>query len=165
MAAQQWKLLSGTKLSEVPEYVTALVKALLCCPPHPSYVVGGEAKLWNSTDIAYLSDPKTKPNVINACKEMRAAKVWLESMPTLNPSIVTGLQGDLDVSIVMMLHKKKAGKSAIEGLETVEDACRNFVGVCESKDIDITDAPWEKLAAATPSEHVEPATKKLKRSL
>ena len=47
VAAQQWKLLSGTKLSEVPEYVTALVKALLCCPPHPSYVVGGEAKLWN----------------------------------------------------------------------------------------------------------------------
>lgn len=82
---------------------------------------------------------------------MKKAKIWLDSVRHPDRSVAAGLRGDFEVSIVMMQHKKSAGKDKkTKSPETLNECCQIFVEKCE-KNIDVSNAPWSKPAKKTPA--------------
>ena len=100
--APTWDLLSKLPLSQFPEYVIAMVKALLASPE--AYCRSGETKLLCSADVATLNSTN-KDNVQEACKVLRQAKAFLDSLDAPE-NVKTKLYGDMGVRIVMFVHKK-----------------------------------------------------------
>ena len=154
---QHFKLFGAAlKLAFAPEHVAACTMAAANCPDHPSYLVRGEARLWNSSDIAFMTSAIGKPKVAEAKELMIKGKEWIASVgANVDKTTKTLLVGRFMVALVMSLHKKKARAATSPKVHDNFDDCKDeFLLAAQTANIPLGGAPfaWSVAVSAPPTQ-------------
>ena len=90
--------LASAKLTGYPEFICAVVKAMLAAPD--PYHQHGESRLIGSDDVARMSG-KGRETCQEATEFMRDAKKWLQQITTLDENTAIKLHDEMQVNMVM----------------------------------------------------------------
>ena len=134
-----FKFLAATPFSQGPEYIFAVVKAMMVSPEQA--VRDGFSKLFTSTDIAAIAGSK-KALAINIVTYIRTGREWLDKSSIL-PSRKLKIRGDFEVAAVMFAHNKKAKGRPI--YSNIQEVAASFIQAAFDADPALRNStlPWE----------------------
>ena len=100
-----WTAISKLSITKYPEYVVALIKAILTSPP--ALIHKGESKMFTTQDISNIASMSHQ--VKAACEFMKRARFFLTQSQNLrlSPAQLERLLGDLDSRLILHNHSKK----------------------------------------------------------
>ena len=152
--ATMWLCLSKLNITAYPEYVVALVKAMLSAPQH--MIVRGESKIFLTADFNNMS--KKIEDIKSATLIMRQARAFvLQEYTNLVAHTSAGglekLVGDLDVRLVCYNHGKNI-KGRVQ-LKALVDAGKHFAAdlqKCLGSAYVPANCPWTASLREPPAE-------------
>ncbi|CAK0822744.1 unnamed protein product, partial [Prorocentrum cordatum] len=115
-----WKLMSDLSFLEGPDYVNALMKAIVTAPE--SFCSNGYSKLINGGDVADINGKK-RIECVTACLCFEHARAYLDQISMLTQAEKVKVLGDFQIRTVCTIHGKKAKtRKNYDNIEAVKQA-------------------------------------------
>ncbi|CAK0802170.1 unnamed protein product, partial [Prorocentrum cordatum] len=133
-----FKFLAATPFSQGPEYIFAVLKAMMVAPEQA--VRDGFSRLFTSTDVAAIVGSK-KGLAIKIVTYIRTGREWLDKS-SIPPSKKLKIRGDFEVAAVMFAHNKKAKGRPI--YNNIEEVAASFIQAAFDADPELRNStlPW-----------------------
>ena len=146
--------LATVPLTAHPEYIVAVVKAMLSSPD--GFHSNGVSTLITPMEIEQMKVSK-RVACMDAAKKMVVAEKWLQSTKGLRQQSAVKLLSEFQVNVVMTVHKRKS--KARQSFESVDACCSKFVSDARKQNPDTTfpTAPWDVADVEEATEGVTPA--------
>ena len=146
--------LATVPLTAHPEYIVAVVKAMLSSPD--GFHNNGVSTRITPMEIEQMKVSK-RVACMDAAKKMVVAEKWLQSTKGLRQQSAVKFLSEFQVNVEMTVHKRKS--KARQSFESVDACCSKFVSDARKQNPDTTSptAPWDVADVEEATEGVTPS--------